>query len=49
MFLFFGWEACNILVSWPGIEPTAPALEGEVLTTGLPRTSPETVFLINIL
>ena len=36
MFWCFGREACGILVPWPGIEPTPPALEGEVLTTGLP-------------
>ena len=27
-------EACGILVPWPGIEPTSPALEGGFLTTG---------------
>ena len=32
----FGHEVCGILVSWPGIEFTPPALEGEVLTTGPP-------------
>ena len=36
MFLFFGQEACGILMLWPGIKPTPLALEGEVLTTGLP-------------
>ena len=41
MFWFFGHEACGILAPWPGIEPTPPALEGEVLTTGLPGKSPE--------
>ena len=34
MFWFFGHEACGILAPRPGIEPTPPALEGEVLTTG---------------
>ena len=38
-FGFFGLEACGILVPWPGIEPPPPALEGEVLTTGLPGKS----------
>ena len=33
MFWFFGQEACGILVPQPGIEPTPPALEGEVLIT----------------
>ena len=35
MFWVFGREACGILAPQPGIEPTPPALEGEVLTTGL--------------
>ena len=30
-----GHEACGLLASQPGMEPEAPALEGEVLTTGL--------------
>ena len=34
MFWFFGHEACGILAPRPRIEPTASALEGEVLTTG---------------
>ena len=38
--LFFGHEACGILAPQPGIKPTAPALEGDVLTTGLPGKSP---------
>ena len=33
---FPGHEACGILAPQPGIELTPPALEGEVLTTGLP-------------
>ena len=39
MFWSFGREACGILVPLPGIEPTSPALEGEVLTTGPPGKS----------
>ena len=40
MFLvFFGCKACEILAPWPGFEPTPPALEGEVLTTGPPGRS----------
>ena len=35
MFWIFGHEACGILVPQPRIEPIPPALEGEVLTTGL--------------
>ena len=41
---FFAREACGILVPRPGIEPTAPALEGEVLTTGPPGKSEAWVF-----
>ena len=35
-FWFPGHEACGMLAPQPGIEPIPPALEGEVLTTGLP-------------
>ena len=34
--LVFDHEAYEILAPWPGIEPTPPSLEGEVLTTGPP-------------
>ena len=44
MFCFFGQEACGILAPRPGIEPTTPALEGKVLTTGLPEKSPKYPF-----
>ena len=33
-FVFFGPEACGILVPWPGIKPAPQELEGRVLTTG---------------
>ena len=36
MLWFLGPKACGILALQPGIEPTAPALEGEVPTTGPP-------------
>ena len=36
MFWLFGHKAYGILAPWPGIEPAPPALEGEILTTGLP-------------
>ena len=36
----FGHEACGILPPQSGPGPTHPALEGEVLTTGLPGKSP---------
>ena len=42
-FFFFGREICGILALWPGTEPTHPALEGEVLTTGLPGKSQQTL------
>ena len=34
MFCCFGHEACGVLALRPRIEPSHPALEGEVLTTG---------------
>ena len=40
MFWFFGLQGMWDLSSRPGIEPTPPALEGKVLTTGLPGKSP---------
>ena len=30
MFWVFGFEACGILVPWPGIGPTPPALKGSL-------------------
>ena len=36
MFWFLSHEACGIPAPRPGMEPTPPALEGEVLTTGPP-------------
>ena len=44
MFWVFGHEACGISAPRPGIEPIPPALEGEVLTTGPPGKSQESVF-----
>ena len=41
MFCFFGGEACEILTPQPGIKPKSPALEGSILTTGLPGKSPQ--------
>jgi len=35
----FGLESCGILSPQPKIEPTPPALEGEVLITKLPGKS----------
>ena len=31
--------ACRILIPWPGIEPEFPALQGGLLTTGVPGKS----------
>ena len=36
MFRFFSSESCTNLAPQPGIKPATPALEGEVLITGLP-------------
>ena len=47
MFWFFGHEACGILAPRPGIEPAPPALEGEVLTTGLPGKCQLFIIFIN--
>ena len=47
MFCFFGREACGILAPRPGSELTLPALEGEVLTTGLPGKSSLCYFIIS--
>ena len=39
-FGFFGCKVCGILIPWPGTEPSPSALEGDVLTTGLPGKTP---------
>ena len=39
MFCFCSCKPCGILISKPGIKPTSPALEGEVLTTGPQKKS----------
>ena len=39
MFWFFDCEAHGIVFPWPGIKSAPPALEGIVLTTGLPEKS----------
>ena len=44
MFCFFWPRGIWILAHRPGIELTPPALEGEVLTTGPSRKSPEGIF-----
>ena len=50
--LVFGCESCGILAPQPGIEPTPPALEGEVLTIGPPGKSQTLLnytFVMNII
>ena len=44
MFCFLGCKACGILAPQPGIESAPPALEGEVLATGLPGKSQYFIF-----
>ena len=39
--LVFGHKALGILAPQPGIESVPPALEGEVLTIGIPAKSPQ--------
>ena len=46
MFQIFSCETGGILASPPGIEPTARALEGKVLTTGQPGKCPYLCFLM---
>ena len=41
MFPFLNPDACRIFTPQPGIASAPLALEGEVLTTGLPGKSPE--------
>ena len=45
-FWFFGHEACRILAPRPRIEPTSPALEGKILTSGSPGKSGSPLRLI---
>ena len=45
VFRVFAHKACGILAPRPEIEPTPPALEGEVLTTGPPGKSLLVYFL----
>ena len=45
MFWFFDHEACGILASQPGMEPTSPALDSEVSTTEVLGKSPKKMVL----
>ena len=49
MFCFFGPEACGILAPPQGIEPTPPALEGEILTTDLQGSPMDAIYILIIL
>ena len=40
MFWLFGLKACGILIPQSEFEPSPPALEAEVLTTGPPGEGP---------
>ena len=41
-------ESCGILAPWPGIESALLALEGEVLTNGLPGKSTLYIYILGI-
>ena len=41
LFWFFGHEACGIFAPRPGMEPSSPALLGEVSPTGPPGKFPQ--------
>ena len=43
--LVFGHKALGILAPQPGIESVPPALEGEVLTIGIPGSPPKGILL----
>ena len=47
-FFLFVCKACGLLASRTGIEPTSLALEGKVLTIGLPGKSQNFLFLVMI-
>ena len=46
LFWFLGYEACGISAPQPGIKPTPSALEGEVLTPGLPGKFLNGIFIV---
>ena len=46
---FLGHEVCGILVPWPGIELAPTALEGKVLTNGLPGKAPKYQYFVKII
>ena len=47
MFWFSGHEACGILALQPGIQPSLPTPEGEVLSPGPPGNSPASQIVKN--
>ena len=42
-FFIFGCKACEILVPWPGIEPSPPAVAGQSLNHWITREAPRTL------
>ena len=46
MFWLFGLKACEILIPQSEFEPSPPALEAEVLTTGPPGKSQTEIILV---
>ena len=48
MFRFFGHKACGILAPHPRMEPTVTALEGKILTAGLPEKSLSIFFFLTL-
>ena len=47
MFWFFGHKACGILVPWPGIKPTNPAMEMQSLNPWTTREVPRLVIALS--
>ena len=49
LFFFFDHETCRTLVPQPRVEPTLPALKGEVLTAGPPGKSLKSFIFVFVL
>ena len=47
MFWFFGHKACGILIPWPGIRPTNPAMEMQSLSPWTTREVPRVVIALS--
>lgn len=48
-FGFSGKEACGVLAPLPGVEPTPPALKGEVLTAGPAAKFPACLLVLKVI